>query len=624
MCGICGIVYDDSARRVNGDVVVHMRDRMVHRGPDDAGVYVNGNVGLGHRRLSIIDVAGGYQPMSNEDQTIWIVFNGEIYNFLELRDFLIRKGHRFRTRSDTEAIVHLYEELGQACVEQLNGDFAFAIWDHNAQRLLLARDRMGIKPLYYWTGDGSFVFASEIKALLAHGPIKAGLNMKVLPEYLVFRHPSRDRTFFSGIRSVEPGHTITWAQGNFMVNKYWFMTFKQEEDDRHIEERVEELDMLLEDSVRIRLMSEVPLGTYSSGGVDSGLITAYTAEKLGQNLNTFSVGFEEPEFDESLYAEKVAATCGTVHHQLIVNEQTFADALPHAIWLHDSPLNHANSVQLYLLSQLAKETVTVMLTGEGSDELFGGYPRYRLLIGRLALGKLPMAALRSLAYCLAPFRTQRVKRIREALSQPLEQVIAENAKFVDEQTAGAVSLFESDSSWKQRFQILQGAETNGSDPLGQALYLDLKTYLVSLLDRQDKMSMGASIESRVPFLDHRIVQWSMGLSGSKKMNGFKNKHIIKRLANRYLPNEIVGRKKSGFGVPLARWLRNERGLGRYLDLLRTKEFHERGLWKVEHVDRLIRQHKAGTNDHSELLWELINIELWSVMCLDQKGLRPTM
>jgi len=619
MCGICGIVYDDSSRPVNEGVVVQMRDRMIHRGPDDAGIYVHRNIGLGHRRLSIIDQAGGHQPMPNEDHTVWIVFNGEIYNFREMREFLIKKGHTFTTRSDTETIVHLYEQFGPKCVEQLNGMFAFAIWDQNAQQLFLARDRMGIKPLYYWIGDSSLVFASEVKALLGYEPIETALNVDVLPEYLLFRYPSGDSTFFRGIRSLEPGHTLLWDQGGVKVSQYWFMKFRQQEDDRPLKEHVEELDTLMADSVRLRLMSEVPLGTYCSGGVDSSLITAYAAKLNGGNLNTFSVGFEEREFDESLYATKVATLYGTVHHQLVVNEETYVNALPKAIWLLESPLNHAHSVQLYLLSKLAKETVTVMLTGEGSDELFAGYPRYRLLLGRLALQELPRAVLNTVAYFLGPFRTPRIEKIRKALSEPLERLIAANAQFLNEEVARDICSVGRDFVLNRRFRIMQEAETNGADPLAQLLYLELKTYLVSLLDRQDKMSMGASIESRVPFLDHRMIQWSLGVSGSKKIKTFENKYIIKQLAARYLPHDVVYRKKSGFGVPVAQWLRNKNGLGGYLELLRTKEFRQRGLWNTHNVDRTIQEHMAGTRDHSELLWELINIELWCAIYLDQKG-----
>ena len=620
MCGICGIVYDEPSRFVDKGVVAKMMDRMIHRGPDDAGIYVDRNMGLGHRRLSVIDLVGGHQPMSNEDQTVWIVFNGEIYNYRELRQFLIQKGYNFRTQSDTETIVHLYEEFGPACVEKLNGMFAFAIMDHNRQELFLARDRMGIKPLYYWIGDGTIVFGSEIKSLLAYEPIQAALNTKVLSEYLVFRLLSGDRTFFRGIRSLEPGHTLLWKQGGLKVSKYWIMKFKEEEDDRSLQERVGELDDLMADSVRIRLMSEVPLGTYCSGGVDSSLLTAYAAKQYGENLNTFSVGFEEAEFDESPYAKKVSALCGTVHHQLVVNEKTYVDALPKAIWLLESPLNHAHSVQLYLLSRLAKETVTVMLTGEGSDELFGGYPRYRLLTERLRLAKLPKPALNFLAYCLAPFEMRRIKKIREALSQPLDRIIAANAEFVNEQDALDIYSVDHDLVWNERFKIIKEAKSNGADPLGQLLYLDMKTYLVSLLDRQDKMSMGASIESRAPYLDYRVVQWSLCLSASKKIKGFENKHIIKSLANRYLPRDIVYRKKSGFGVPLAQWLRNKRGLGKYLELLQTKNYRERGLWNPPLIDRMIDEHMTGTKDHSELLWELINLELWHSIYIENKGM----
>src|SRR5262249_31785041 len=317
----------------------------------------------------------GHQPLSNEDETIWIVFNGEIYNHLELRKFLIEKGHQFKTRSDTEVIIHLYEEFGHACVERLNGMFAFAIWDQNVQQLFLARDRMGIKPLYYWHGANSFAFASEIKALFRHKLIRPTFNLEVLTEYLIYRCPSGPGTFFNEILSLEPGHILLWKHGSVQLNKYWHMNFGHEADKRPIQETIEELDHLLADSVRMRLMSEVPLGTYCSGGVDSSLLTAYAARQHDGRLNTYSVGFEEPEFDESSFSEKVARRFGTAHHKLVVDEQTYANVLPKAIWLLESPLNHAHSVQLYLLSKLAKESVTVMLTGEGSDELFGGYPR---------------------------------------------------------------------------------------------------------------------------------------------------------------------------------------------------------------------------------------------------------
>jgi asparagine synthase (glutamine-hydrolysing) len=610
MCAICGIVYDDSSIHVDQGQLIRMRDQMIHRGPDDAGVLVQGRIGLGHRRLSIIDVKGGHQPISNEDVTIWIVFNGEIYNYPELRANLVNKGHRFRTNSDTETIVHLYEEFGPACVEHLNGMFAFAIWNGNTQGLFLARDRMGVKPLYYWQGKGIFIFASEIKSLLTHDEVSSTPSLDALGQYLSFRYPPGDRTMFDGIRSLEPGHTLIWEEGEVRISKYWHMRFTPQADSKRVEESIEELDWLLNDAVRIRLMSEVPLGTYCSGGVDSSLITAYAARNLNSTLNTFSVGFEDPAYDESFFAKKVSAVLGTNHHPLVVTEKDFTEALPRAIWLHDSPLNHPNSVPIYLLSQMAKCTVTVMLSGEGSDELFAGYPRYKIILGRAMLDSLPALFRRAAAWSLSPFGNRKLHRIREALSMPMQWVIASNAYFLDEPTVHKLCQLTGDAAWKGRVSVLTTEELDEADPLSRLQYLELKTYLVSLLDRQDKMSMGAGIESRVPFLDYRLVEWSLSVSSAKKIHGLQNKHIIKRLASRYLPKSVVYRSKSGFGVPIARWLRNRKGFGKYLELLRTQQFRQREHWNHVEVDRLIREHLSGSHDHSDALWEIINVELW--------------
>jgi len=624
MCGICGIAYDDSARVVDAGQVVRLRDRMVHRGPDDAGVYVHKNVGLGHRRLSIIDRSGGHQPLSNEDGTIWIVFNGEIYNYRELRVLLEAKGHVFRTQSDTETIVHLYEQFGQACVEHLNGMFAFAIWDQTRRELFLARDRMGVKPLYVWHAAGAFVFASEMKGILEYPEVRRELNAEVIPDYLVFRYPSGNQTFFRDILTVEPGHTLTWKQGKVSVTKYWQLQLHKDSRSHVSADRlVAELDTLLEDAVRIRLMSEVPLGTYCSGGVDSSLLTAYCAKHSSGKLNTFSVGFEEEDFDESRYARMVSQRYGTAHHQLVVTEQTYADAFPKAVWLLESPLNHAHSVQLHLISKLAKESVTVMLSGEGSDELFGGYPRYRALAIRQALEGLPTSVRNAAASLLNPFTSPRMKKLRAALCGSVDEAIVENARFLPPSLAQSVFVLGTPGfGWKRRYDYLCEVSSRGVDALQRLLYLDQKTYLVSLLDRQDKMSMGASIEARVPYLDYRIVKFAMSVSSEHKVKVRETKFVLKKLAERYLPRDIVYRSKSGFGVPLARWFRNSRGLGLYLDYLSSKKFRERGMWNVGHVNRLIDEHRHEKADHSEVLWELLNMEIWLKTYVDRDGQMP--
>jgi asparagine synthase (glutamine-hydrolysing) len=619
MCGICGILYEDPSIEVDRARLIDMRDRMTHRGPDGAGVLVEPGVGLGHRRLSIVDVAGGHQPLSNEDGSLWIVFNGEIYNHESLRQRLIGKGHTFRTRSDTEAIVHLYEEYGPDCLEHLNGMFAFAIWDRRARRLFLARDRMGVKPLYYWQGQGAFVFGSEIKSLLAWDFVRTSLRSEAIPEYLVFRHLTGDHTFFEGIRTLEPGHCMTLSAAGTVKHRYWHLPFGDESARASLDDRVEELDHLLQDSVKLRLMSEVPLGTYCSGGVDSSLVTAYTSRLTTTALNTFSVGFEDPDYDESEQARLAARVCGTTHHPLTVSEQMFADTLPQAIWFHDQPLNHPNSVPILLLSRLAKKSVTVMLSGEGSDELFGGYPRYRMLRIRKALGGIPAGLATPTQRLLGKLRARRLEKLVGALARPLAEMLVANAAFVDEKTARSVCHLERDWRWPGRYARLAEARSHGADPFAWLFYLDLTQYLVSLLDRQDKMSMAAGIESRVPFLDYRVVQLALRTGADQKVSVSASKILVKRLAERYLPKKIIYQRKSGFGVPLARWFRNRRGLGRYLDYFASAAFRQRGTWNAPAVDRLVDEHTAGRKDHSEMLWVLLNLELWSATYLDRDG-----
>jgi asparagine synthase (glutamine-hydrolysing) len=378
MCGIVGIVYKNQEKTVSETEVVGMRDLLVHRGPDDHGIFIDGNVGLGHRRLSIIDLSSGHQPMTNEDETLWIVFNGEIYNFQNLREDLLNKGHTFKTKSDTEVILHLYEEKGEDCPAALNGIFAFAIWDKKNRSLFLARDHMGIKPFYYSETRDAFLFSSEIKSIVRSGHVEARCNEKVIPEYFIFRHVSGQNTLFQGIKSLLPAHSMVFKDGEVQTKDYW-SPFPREKE-RHISFDVaaEELSWLIQDSVKKQLISDVPLGTFCSGGVDSSLVTAMASRLVGRPINTFSVGFHENGYDETVYARMVSEQYGTSHHEVRLTNEEFTELLPRMIWHNDEPLNFANSIQIYAISKLAKKHVTVVLTGEGADELFGGYPRYLL------------------------------------------------------------------------------------------------------------------------------------------------------------------------------------------------------------------------------------------------------
>ena len=609
MCGICGIVHAEPSRSVDAELLVRMRDRMSHRGPDDDGLFLDGPVGLGFRRLSIVDLAAGHQPMANEDESVWIVFNGEIYNHGELRPDLEAKGHVYRTRADTETIIHLYEEEGTEVVQRLNGMFAFAIWDRSQRRLMLARDRLGIKPLYYAEVDGSLVFASEIKALLAHPGLSPALRRDLLPEFFAFRYVSGEQTLFDGVRSLPPGHVLVWEQGRSRVRRWWDV---ETEEPRALDEAtaLRELDELLSESVDLRLMSDVPLGAFCSGGVDSSLTTALAVRQGRSHINTFSVGFEERDFDESRYAALVSDRYETRHHRLEVGGTLFADSLPRMIWYNDEPLNHPNSVQIHHLSALARQHVTVALTGEGADELFAGYPRYLIPLLYRTLRWLPRPARAAVGAAFGALGSHRLDKLGAVLPLEPAQVAILNSSFVAADLVAELLGQSSAATYPYRESLLREGDLFAGGRLDALTRLDLKTYLVSILDRMDKMSMAASLEGRVPFLDHRIVEWSMRLPGHFKVRAHTTKWLVKRLGERYLPREVVHRAKSGFGVPLAEWFRQPAGLGRHLALLGSDDFRRREIADPTVVSRIVDEHGAGRADHSELLWELVNLELW--------------
>jgi asparagine synthase (glutamine-hydrolysing) len=618
MCGICGILNFDQTNKVDQATLVRMRDTMIHRGPDDEGIYLNDNVGFGFRRLKIIDLEYGHQPMSNEDGTVWVIFNGEIYNHADLRKYLISKGHTYKTKTDTESIIHLYEEEDVEAFEKLNGMFAVAIWDERKHRLVLARDRLGIKPLYFARTGHSLVFGSEIKAMLENEAITPEINVDSLEEFLVFRYITYDRTAFKGITSLPPGHFLVYENGNINTFKFWDLPAAEESQSLTEENAVAALDELLNDSVNLRLMSDVPLGTMCSGGIDSSLITNYASNLVNRQFNTFSIAFKEAEFDESYYARLVSKKCRTDHHELTIDSQTFADLLPKMIWLHDEPLNHPNSVPIHHICKLAKEYITVILTGEGSDELFAGYPRY--FIPRLCrlFGGTP-TKLRRVAgglFNLSP--SHRFKKLGYFLPQSLEDIAVFNSYFVDRDLARSVltDVPATDPMVRRRELLLRSPLTK-DNLMSSLLYLDLKTYLVSALSRMDRMSMGASLEGRVPFLDHRLVEWGYRIPVSFKLNGMQTKYIVKKLSRRHLPSEVIFRKKSGFGVPLDTWFRDRRGLGRYLDMFGEPRFKQRGYLNTNRIDRLVADHLSGKANHGELLWELVNLELWSRTFLDK-------
>ena len=546
--------------------------------------------------------------MSTEDGALSIVFNGEIYNYRSLREELIGKGYRFHSQSDTEVILHLYAERGEACVHALNGMFAFAIWDTRRRALFLARDRMGVKPLYYAVTPKAFLFASEIKAILASGLVPARCRNEAIAEYMLFRHVAGPEGLFSGVMSLPPGCTLTFCDGKSQIAPYWSPRPTADQPQMMYEEARQTLTDLLQDSVKLRLISDVPVGTFCSGGVDSSLVTALASRIKGDRVNTFSIGFDEPEYDESAFALMVARQYGTIHHQLTIGNAEFSELFPRMVWQNDEPLNFANSVQIFALSRLAKQYVTVVLTGEGSDELFAGYPRYRIP-EMAALYRRAPKFLRSLAKLWGNLtRDHRIEKLdRYASCSPLETMLY-NSSVLRPDVVAAVAPHLMQSQLDYRLSCLAGSEGRGLGDVARVSLLDQECFLVSILNRQDKMSMAASIESRVPFMDYRIVEFANQLPASYKLRSGIGKAIVKDVARAFLPAETVDRRKSGFGVPLDRWFRTNIGMGERI--AGFPEHADPDLFDRKVLRRLVEEHRAGTRDHSEILWTALNFQTW--------------
>jgi asparagine synthase (glutamine-hydrolysing) len=608
MCGIVGLFNRDSA--CDATILASMRDLLVHRGPDDAGSYVDGPLGLGHRRLSIIDLGGGHQPMQTEDGRFVIAFNGEIYNYKELREELERAGVQFKTHSDTEVILQLHAKFGDAVVARLNGIFAYAIWDKQQRRLFLARDRAGIKPLYYCKSSLGVAFASEIKSLFASGIVQPRLDQSRVAEYLVFRQVAGPQVLFADVDVLPPGHTLEVLQGRPSAAKmYWSIQDRPARFAGSYTDAVNALDTALNDAVKRQLMSDVPLGTFCSGGIDSSLTTAIAARHASRAINTFSVGFHEADYDESAYARMASIASGSVHHELRIDEAEYASLLPELIWHHDLPLNFANSVHIYAVSKLARQHVTVVLTGEGADELFGGYPRYYIprMLTRLAL--IPGFIRSPLLSMLQRAPDHRLRKLGKAGARSLQEAILYNPTGIDPKQVGALLGAATLPALDVRKTLIEGALRAGLDEVSALAQLDFQTYLVSILNRQDKMSMATSIEARVPFLDNEIIDFAGSLPLEFKQTLRHRKRVLKDVALRYLPAAIVHRRKSGFGVPLKQWFAGNGRMGRLLeDTLSSAGARE--LLDARELESLLKQHRSGEQDHSELLWSILNLQLW--------------
>jgi asparagine synthase (glutamine-hydrolysing) len=634
MCGISGIVLSSASRReLTPRIAERMRDILSHRGPDDFGMFLEEGVALGHRRLSIVDVNAGHQPMSNEDGNLQIVYNGEIYNHTDYRGDLESLGHVYRTHCDTETILHLYEEDGARCVEKLRGMFAFAIWNRRRKELFVARDRLGVKPLYYvHTSDGSLYFGSEIKALLAAGAVKPELNFAALPDYLANHAPSGEETLFAGVKRLLPGHVMTWRDGNLKIDKYWDVQFAREEvslSSRSDKDLVAEWLELFKASVRLRLMADVPLGMFLSGGIDSSAIAAMMSEMVAEPIKTFSVAFKEREANELEYARLVARAFNTDHHETLVSPEAFFEALPRLVWHEDEPVAHPSSVALYFVSKLASEHVKVVLTGEGSDEMLAGYGRYRKTVYNLAAGATyyrftnePLRKLVGSSVSMLPKgSTARGKLMRSFLCvrPEIESIYFDN--FAVFSRGMQRELFTGEL--KERIDGVEPfacitkylEQTDADTLLNKLLYADIKTYLHELLMKQDQMSMAASIESRVPFLDHKLVEFTARLPERMKLRGLTTKYILRESMKGRLPDAILNRSKMGFPVPVGSWFR---GAYRSVvdDHLLSKRAMSRGLFDPAVVRQLVEEHQAGLANHAERLWSLVNLEIWMRQFID--------
>jgi len=603
VCGISGR-FNFDGRPVRADEMVAMRDILHHRGPDDAGLYVQGPIGLGHRRLSIIDLSGGHQPLDNEDGSITVVYNGEIYNFKELRSDLLVRGHRFKTKSDTEVIVHMYEELGVECVQRFRGMFAFALWDANKRQLLLARDRLGVKPLYYAATSDTLLFGSEIKSILQARDWVPELDPTGLRRYLEYRHTYGSGTLFKGVRQLPPGHILTADAHGAKVRQYWDVPNPGET--RATARSAREFLPLLEESVQLRMISDVPLGAFLSGGIDSSLVTALMARHTDR-VRTFSIGFVPDDDSELSWARRVSAHTHSVHHEFTQGSADFFSLLQRLVWHHDEPLTFPASVPLYLLSRESKRAVTVVLAGEGADELLAGYDANvrTYWLGRVA-ALLPLSVRQHLARLPLPGR---IAAIAGRAAQDDPDLIAGTFRLAGHEALAAacrVPLPARDAD-EITLRAELGLSSRTGSFLDRLLYFQLKTYLVALLMKQDKMSMAASIETRVPYLDHQLVELAFALPDATKVHHRTGKYLLKEVSRDLLPPEIIRRPKQGFPVPFAQWFRTPGNP--FIEVLLDHASLRDGLIEPSYVRQQVDRFLAGENLSLEI-WALLNLEMW--------------
>ena len=627
MCGIAGFISKNknapAAERLA--LLDKMCRSIVHRGPDEQGMTVENRAALGMRRLSIIDLAGGQQPIYNADKTKFIVFNGEIYNYRELKKDLERRGHRFKTNSDTETILLAYEEFGADCVKHLRGMFAFAIWDENGESLFIARDRVGKKPLFYsLTEKGNFVFGSELKVLLAHGEISREIDYAALDAYLTFGYVPEEFCIFKAVEKLAPGSFLIFKNGEIKIEKYWDFDYSPALKIKTEAEYVELLREKLSEDVHVRLISEVPLGAFLSGGVDSSAIVAMMSQILDQPVKTFSIGFNEDSFNELKYARVAAKHFQTEHHEFVVTPD-LVEIVDDLVGHFDEPFADSSALPTFMVAKMARRFVTVVLSGDGGDELFAGYTRYVTDAKRSGLGKLPGALRRNLLRPLSealPHGATGKNYLYNASLDAVDRYIDSVSHFGKLKKN---ALYAANFQRNLNGQLGAGAENyrkiagnaGSGDAVDRLLYLDSKTYLPSdILTKVDRMTMAASLEARVPLLDHELIEFVQKIPAHLKLNGTTTKYIFKKALEGIVPSEILYRKKQGFGVPINEWI-NAQLKERIRAELLEKRALERGFFEAKYIETLLDEHSRNRRDHSHALWILWMLELWQRQFVDE-------
>jgi len=629
LCGICGKVYHSLNEKVDKVLIQKMSSVLAHRGPDDEGVYLKDNVGLAHKRLSIIDLTpAGHQPMSNEDGSIWIVFNGEIYNFLDLREKLQKKGHTFTSHTDTETIIHLYEDKGIECVDDLRGMFAFAIWDENRHRLFLARDRAGKKPLVYTHNKEGLLFASEIKSLLIDPLVKKDVDYTALHHYLTYQYVPSPLTSFLGIKRLPPAHILIYERGDLMIKRYWKLSYQNKLQLPSVKDYGERFLEKFQEAVRIRLRSDVPLGAFLSGGIDSSLVVAMMSKLMDKPVKTFSIGFEEEDYSELTFARIIAKKYKTDHHEFIVKPNA-VEILPKLIWHYNEPFADSSAIPTYYVSKITRDYVTVALNGDGGDESFAGYERYLAdkladyyrLVPRFLREKIIRKVIDYL-----PYNTnrrsflRRIKRFVGGISEAPERRYVRWICFFDNEmkdnlyTPSFKEFIKDTDSVDLTVQWYKQAD--GKTYIDQTLFVDVMSYLPDdLLVKVDIASMANSLEARSPFLDHNLMEFAASLPSDLKLRGIETKYLLKHILSEILPKEILQRRKMGFGVPLDIWFRRDLREMAY-DTLLDKRCIERGYFRRESIQELLDDHISSQMDNSYRIWSLLFLELWHRMFID--------